>query len=264
MKRGHKFVVAAAAAIAALLLADSPLHLAAAASTPEEASEDPAAAEGGPHGDEEVEAGEEALGGVDPEEFAEDADAAGARDEDGGESSPLEAAADDAGEPLEIGAGVNPSETQQAQPQGDVGAEGVEDVEADPRLGRCTAEELSDMARHFSDGTACPAYRCIDTETAHYTEAIKDKYGSRYDADEVASLAGMMAACHCRCPVMKCEIDYVTASGSASCREATVDFCRQSNEKFTEKCTAVAGQLPLVYDLEKDPQAFKSYCQVCE
>ena len=139
-----------------------------------------------------------------------------------------------------------------------------ETAAADPRLGRCTSDELSALAQHFADGSACPAFGCIDRESSNYLALIEEHYGHKYTPAEAGAFAGVLAACHCRCPVMRCEVEYVNSNGSNECKEATKEFCLQSNDKFSDKCAMVARQLPKVYDIEADPHAFRSPCQVCE
>ncbi|PFH34983.1 hypothetical protein BESB_058700 [Besnoitia besnoiti] len=135
---------------------------------------------------------------------------------------------------------------------------------ADPREGRCTREELEALTQHFSgQAETCSAYRCIETEGREFRERLKEHYGSIYDEGQLDELAGLFAACYCRCPMMKCEVDYVMDTGSDSCKEATVEYCEQSNEKFVDRCTSAAEQLPLVYDLSTDPGSFKLPCRVC-
>ncbi|KAL8271810.1 hypothetical protein Esti_004200 [Eimeria stiedai] len=153
------------------------------------------------------------------------------------------------------GAPSEPQQQQQQQAEGSV---------PDPRQGRCTSDELAALTRHFADGTACPAFGCIDKESSNYLALIEKHYQDRYSPAEASAFAGVLAACHCRCPVMRCEVEYVNQNGTQSCRDATREFCLQSNHKFSDKCAMVAKQLPKVYDIDADPHAFKSPCQVCE
>ncbi|PHJ16335.1 proteophosphoglycan related [Cystoisospora suis] len=134
----------------------------------------------------------------------------------------------------------------------------------DPREGRCTAEELNALSEYFSSQPeACSAYRCIDEQGLEFRERLKEHYSALYDESQLDELAGLFAACNCRCPMMKCEVDYVMEKGSPSCKEATVEYCENSNEKFVDRCTSAAEQLPLVYDIGTDPSGFKVPCRVC-
>ncbi|KEP67735.1 UNVERIFIED_CONTAM: hypothetical protein HHA_228240 [Hammondia hammondi] len=135
---------------------------------------------------------------------------------------------------------------------------------SDPREGRCSREELEALTEYFSgQSDTCSAYRCIEVEGLEFRERLKEHYGSVYDEAQLEELAGLFAACYCRCPMMKCEVDYVMERGSDACKEATVEYCEQSNEKFVDRCTSAAEQLPLVYDLNTDTGGFKLPCRVC-
>ncbi|KFG42181.1 hypothetical protein TGP89_228240 [Toxoplasma gondii p89] len=135
---------------------------------------------------------------------------------------------------------------------------------SDPREGKCSREELEALTEYFSgQSDTCSAYRCIEVEGMEFHERLKEHYGSVYDEAQLEELAGLFAACYCRCPMMKCEVDYVMERGSDACKEATVEYCEQSNEKFVDRCTSAAEQLPLVYDLSADTGGFKLPCRVC-
>ncbi|CBZ54086.1 Proteophosphoglycan ppg1, related [Neospora caninum Liverpool] len=135
---------------------------------------------------------------------------------------------------------------------------------SDPREGRCSREELDALTEYFSgQSDTCSAYRCIEAQGLEFRERLKEHYGSVFSEGQLDELAGLFAACYCRCPMMKCEVDYVMDTGSTSCKEATVEYCEQSNEKFVDRCTSAAEQLPLVYDLHADTGGFKQPCRVC-
>ncbi|XP_026194353.1 uncharacterized protein LOC34622272 [Cyclospora cayetanensis] len=164
----------------------------------------------------------------------------------------------------ETPAAVPEEQQEQPQPSQQQLQQSQDAAAPDPRLGRCSSEELSALARHFEDGTACPAYACIDAENSNYLALLEKHYGDQYTPAELATFARVFAACHCRCPIMLCEVEYVNQNGSDSCKTATKELCLQTNSSLSHKCANVAMQFPKVYDIDADPHAFKSPCQHCE
>eukprot|EP00920_Eleutheroschizon_duboscqi_P023996 GHVT01059661.1.p1 GENE.GHVT01059661.1~~GHVT01059661.1.p1 ORF type:complete len:799 (-),score=71.08 GHVT01059661.1:3585-5981(-) len=134
----------------------------------------------------------------------------------------------------------------------------------DPRVGRCTENELQSVTMYFNENPEqCAAYECLERQTKAFVTKVNEQYTDLHTEEEVNQLANMFAACYCRCELMKCEIDFFVENGSSECRAATRDYCEASDEKFIDRCTAAATARPLVYDLMVDEAGFQRPCTVC-
>eukprot|EP00921_Rhytidocystis_pertsovi_P022610 GHVQ01036091.1.p1 GENE.GHVQ01036091.1~~GHVQ01036091.1.p1 ORF type:complete len:426 (+),score=94.99 GHVQ01036091.1:280-1557(+) len=142
--------------------------------------------------------------------------------------------------------------------------ETVDPAESDPRLGICTIDELDSVKDFFSTNEhQCAAYQCVGDKTQIFFESLLTNYPSLWSEGgdaKVNSVASLLAACTCRCDMMKCEVDFIENNASSKCFDATVDYCDAQNELFVERCSAASDEYPVTVVEKGQGARWKSSC----